>query len=470
MDKLILIIENDKYTILKIDDYLKALGFKTLSAKSGELGLVTMRKESPDLIILSNELYDLDATAFLERKKQILDNNILVIILSSSHKEKTVQSILKQGAKDYLLKPVILERLKDKLSHIMPIPTEAGKEHLMSEIFIRDGIIFAEIGGFLINHEIVSMKYRILDAARADHSIKKRFYIIIYNLEEEKPSQVYFDKLFDFTTFYPKLPKTNVKILTSNEKIKEMLKTSEVARDFEVVDNYVDGLNRLKALYLEEEGDEILVEFLKPNTVLYRDVYDQNGNLIKEKGKSFTQDEIQNLLNKRIKKLQYTRSVRIGDDRQIFENEDVDVVMDAVQVKGIVIPEELKDISIRHESKKRLSTNILIVNSNKQELNLLYNFFTEKGFPVKKAITVKKAYELSVEMSFNIVIIDTELEDGNGLDLVRTMKEKDTTKSAQFILTGKEVKEYMVKTAIELGVKGFLKSPFNKEKLDSIIK
>ena len=94
------------------------------------------------------------------------------------------------------------------------------------------------------------------------------------------------------------------------------------------------------------------MEFLVPNAALYKNAYDQHGRLVKEEGKSFCQEELQSLLKRGIKKLFYVRKAQIDKDSQISEDEDVDVVMDAIQVTGAVIPGGLKDLFMERENKK----------------------------------------------------------------------------------------------------------------------
>lgn len=471
MKKSILIIDNDLYDAKKMEEYLNSMDFDAITTKNGQFGLSSIRSKKPALILLSDRLADISVEAFLDRKSKMLGmEDIPVIVLSQSGNVQVHKHFIKKGASDIITKPVVLERLRKKLLPLLNIPDVSSEKHLVSEVFMRDGIIIIEIGGFLVPHEMMSLKYVVLDTARTDQTLTKRFYIIIYSLEQENIPQEYFDKLFDFIPHFPGLPKTNVKILASDEKIKKLLKNGKNTFEYEIVENYIDGLNKLKALYLSSGGGEILVEFLKPDIILYKNVYDNKGMLIKKEGKSFNRTELKKLLERGIKKLYYTRTARVGEDKQISEDEDVDVVMDAIQVTGVVIPEDLTDLSLEQKSDKKLLTNILIVNGNQQEMNILYTFFKEKGFPVQKAANSKEAIEISARINLHFILVDLDLDNGNGLNLVQSMKLQRTTKNAGFILTGKNVTGDNVNKAIQVGVRGFLKSPFDPEKLSQLIK
>lgn len=472
MQKHILLVDNDEYNSQKIEEYLTVLGFQVTATKNGQFGLSTLRNQKPDLIILSDNVNDIDVSAFLERKKRMLgEHDVPLLLLIKNMKIIDVKQLIKKGASESLKRPVVLEKLRKKLhEHLHLPPLAAGENHLITEVFIRDGIIVVEIGGFLVMEEIVALKYRILDTAQTDQTLRKRFYLIIYSLEDSVLSQVLFDKLFDFVNHFPHLPPTNVKILTSDQKIITTIKKSRAASGFEIVDNYIDGLNKLKALYLESQEGEVLVEFLKPNVALYKNVYDKKGVLVKEEGKSFSAEELQSLLQKGIKKLFYTRKAKVGADKQILETEDVDVVMDSVNVSGIVLPDALIDSSSIKESKKGYSAQILIVNENQQERTLLQQFFTKKGFQAEVCENSKGALELIQMGSFDYVIIDLGLDGGNGLNLLRSLKVNPHAKSSNYIITGKTVTKECVEQAMGLGVRGFLLSPFSPQKLEQMIR
>lgn len=470
MGQIILLIDNDEYSTTKIEEYLDLFGFQITSTKNGQFGLSTLRSQKPDIILLSDGVTDIDIPAFLERKKKMMGvEDIPVIIFTKKTQLDYIKLLIQSGAKDTLTRPIVLERLQKKIFQHLHIPEKSGKQHLTTEVFIREGIIIIEIGGFLNHEEIIALKYRILDTARTDQTIRKRFYFILYNLEEENFSQILFNKLFAFISSFPRLPESNVKILTSNEIIMRMIKNSPVASKFEIVDNYIDGLNKLKSLYLVNEDNEVLVDFLKPNIALFKSVYDQKGILVKEEGSSFSSEEIQQLLRRGIKKLYYTRKAKVGSDKQILESEDVDVVMDSIKVSGIVVPQELTDLSVVDESKKQHGVHILIVNGNQKDLQVLKNFFAEKGFITSQANTSKDAIKYISTKSYEYIIIDIDLDNGNGLNLVKTLKLNPHTKQSNFIITGQIVTNESVEQAIHLGVRGFLKSPFDPAKLSKII-
>ena len=82
------------------------------------------------------------------------------------------------------------------------------------------------------------------------------------------------------------------------------------------------------------------------------------------KGAEFTAEELKKLVDSGVKKLFYTRTAKIGDDQQISADEDVDLVMDSIQVQGVVIAQDLTDVSLQAKVEKQTLTKILISNNN----------------------------------------------------------------------------------------------------------
>ncbi len=103
-------------------------------------------------------------------------------------------------------------------------------------------------------------------------------------------------------------------------------------------------------------------------------------------------------------------------------------------------------------------------------MDILCNFFSDKGFPVDRTLSSKEAIQKAAKKIYKYIIVDLDLDNGNGLNLVQSLKIQSSTKSARFIVTGRNVTQESVSKAVQLGVKGFLKSPFDPEQLSKLIK
>ncbi len=113
----------DRATILVVDDEppirrllrttLSAQPYRVVEAATGTEGLLLLRHEKPDLVILDLGLPDLDGLEVLRRIRK--ESPVPVLILSSRDDEKGKVAALDEGADDYVTKPFGAEELMARL-------------------------------------------------------------------------------------------------------------------------------------------------------------------------------------------------------------------------------------------------------------------------------------------------------------------------------------------------------------------
>jgi two-component system alkaline phosphatase synthesis response regulator PhoP len=99
----IIIVEDDKdiSRLLKLE--LEENGFHASTFETGMRGLLGIREEQPDLVILDLGLPDLSGAEIARRVRRTSDTPI--IILTAAHDVGTKVEMLNAGADDYLAKP-----------------------------------------------------------------------------------------------------------------------------------------------------------------------------------------------------------------------------------------------------------------------------------------------------------------------------------------------------------------------------
>ena len=99
----ILIIEDEENIKKFVTALLEANGYRVLSAKNAEEGILMFTSHLPDLIILDLGLPDADGTEFLKAIRK--DFLTPVIVLSARSNEEDKVEALDLGANDYVTKP-----------------------------------------------------------------------------------------------------------------------------------------------------------------------------------------------------------------------------------------------------------------------------------------------------------------------------------------------------------------------------
>ncbi|MBI3900381.1 MAG: response regulator [Gammaproteobacteria bacterium] len=115
--KNVLVVDDSATDTHLLTELLKKNGYAVSTASSGEEGIVKAKKEKPDLILMDIVMPGMsgfEATRSITRDPDT--SNIPIIICSTKGQETDKAWGLRQGAKDYLVKPinekVLIEKLK----------------------------------------------------------------------------------------------------------------------------------------------------------------------------------------------------------------------------------------------------------------------------------------------------------------------------------------------------------------------
>jgi len=144
MPAAILIIEDELTLAKNIATYLKRSGYDASVASTGEDGLTELDALRPEAVLLDYNLPGMNGLEVLRRIKEI-DPSIPVILMTGHGSELVAVEAMKAGARDYLIKPVVLSELKLRLEqlvgqekrdeeltyHRRKIAAEGGLDHLI---------------------------------------------------------------------------------------------------------------------------------------------------------------------------------------------------------------------------------------------------------------------------------------------------------------------------------------------------
>jgi twitching motility two-component system response regulator PilH len=117
----ILIIDDSPTDTRVFSSVLEKNGFTVLAADSAEAGIEAARRELPDLIVMDVILPGMNgfqATRALSR--DAATQHIPIIIVSTKNMETDRVWGLRQGAKDYLVKPPSERELVNRINALLP--------------------------------------------------------------------------------------------------------------------------------------------------------------------------------------------------------------------------------------------------------------------------------------------------------------------------------------------------------------
>lgn len=107
----ILVVDDDPHILFTLQMRLESLSYRVLTASDGKQGMDLCRTEEPDVILLDLRLPVLSGWDFLKEIKQTFPMTEVIILTAEGSIEGAVNAI-KDGAYDYLTKPLDSHRLK----------------------------------------------------------------------------------------------------------------------------------------------------------------------------------------------------------------------------------------------------------------------------------------------------------------------------------------------------------------------
>ena len=112
----VLIVDDEPFNVDVLQQELEDLGYELITASDGKEALDKIKSQQPDLILLDLMMPVMDGFAVLsEIKADDYLRDIPVIIVSAANDSKSIVKGIKQGADDYMTKPIDAESLKLKL-------------------------------------------------------------------------------------------------------------------------------------------------------------------------------------------------------------------------------------------------------------------------------------------------------------------------------------------------------------------
>jgi len=111
---------------------------------------------------------------------------------------------------------------------------------------------------------------------------------------------------------------------------------------------------------------------------------------------------------------------------------------------------------------------ILLIEDNRRLLEDMQQFLTGENYLVEAATSVEKSREKIHLYSYDLVILDLGLPDGDGTELIPEIRSR-TTQTGILILTANDALEKKVE-GLDLGADDYMTKPFHKAELNARIR
>lgn len=119
MDYKILIVDDAAFMRMMIKDTLKKNGYENLiEAADGEIAVQSYKSDKPDLVIMDITMPNKNGLDALKEIKQF-DANARIVMCSAMGQESMVVEAIRNGAKDFIVKPFKADRVLKTVQGIL---------------------------------------------------------------------------------------------------------------------------------------------------------------------------------------------------------------------------------------------------------------------------------------------------------------------------------------------------------------
>jgi len=124
----ILVVDDEQYMRKVVRTMLLSIGMRNIfDASDGPAGLDLIRKHVPDAVILDWEMPGLDGPGFVRMVRSpatFPHPNVPIIMLTGHGERSRVVEAVKIGVNEFLLKPVSVKALQDRVTAVLTKPRE----------------------------------------------------------------------------------------------------------------------------------------------------------------------------------------------------------------------------------------------------------------------------------------------------------------------------------------------------------
>lgn len=125
----ILIVEDDPIVLYALQRNLKKFGYEVQAVISGYSGLDYLKQYgNAELVLLSDSLLDIEWYKFIELMPNTKTKRLPVIVISSSSRHESIDSVFNAGADDFIQKPINFTELYSRIKMHLQIKTSIEKQ------------------------------------------------------------------------------------------------------------------------------------------------------------------------------------------------------------------------------------------------------------------------------------------------------------------------------------------------------
>ena len=267
--KKILVIDESRLFMEYLSKRLKENGFQVIQGKNGLDGLVKLRNEVPDLVIMDYYLSRKSSIELLKEKKANPNVRDIPVIMAANKIDKAqLVECARYGAKKFFSKPVRIDGLLKAISKLLKVEVSIDSTPCVIEAHLNEEILFIEIARGINMEKVEVLKYKIAELLDLYDLKLPRVLLMMSDIELTVDDSHKFKMLLDTIIEHAGKYARRMKILTTSDFVKEYVESRSEYRYVGVSDNLAQAMDDLVGLKPDQVAhDEVVSQkFLTTST------------------------------------------------------------------------------------------------------------------------------------------------------------------------------------------------------------
>jgi CheY-like chemotaxis protein len=429
----------------------------------------------PDLIIVNKEFPNLDAMGFLIKKRTSNKIENIPVFLVGDFSPEELMSFKRENIKAFISFPINPTVLYERIALFLKIENPHVKKTtpMLMDIHARGKILIVQIEGNLEAEKLEFFNYIVRSYCRKKKITSPKFLFIIPSLYPEGITTENIEKLFKFIQF-PEfdIDTKNIKILTQNEKLIAYIKNHSSYSQFEMVKDYIEGMQMLLIDFDREK--KIPSNFLKAGSSYIFDLYNKSGQVVIPALTSVTQETIDKITANGDNYLSYYSEVNITD-LETSENNLPKLLTEESELLNFISGEyesveqkydyvEIVDEKLNLFFRNLQGHNVLVITPKEEIAELIKDSF-EIYFRIQFVPDGRNLVSIIEKTEFILILIDADLPNVSAFEILNKIRQHATRRKTSVIILTSKIDKVSVIRYRDAGTDNIVISPLSTQKM-----
>ncbi len=248
-------------------------------------GYTKMISTLPNLVIMDMGEDNKNEMDLLEKKASDINTvNIPVIIMGPVAERANIASLAKYGVIKYFAKPIQFDVFFDAIGKVLKIPLSMDLTPSVLDIHHNGNIIFIEFAQGLNQEKLSLLQYKLTDMIEHEGIESPKVIIMFTGLDLSFVDGCNIEFLIENILACPKIHTKNVKILSTNKFIADLIEGHKAYAGIEVSDNLPRILNSLVDTSITSSVSDLITDrIITSSAVSDEEISSINNNFFSDK-------------------------------------------------------------------------------------------------------------------------------------------------------------------------------------------